>query len=192
MHNKKVESGDTKSWENLFHRKSTNKNYFEQTKEVLITLLKKTEKFSNEFLISIIENYIKQCEEKSIFDWRYYYLKYDEFRPKQYGKYRWDDLYNKPYEMLVMQTETLISVSTYQPFLKAIDSDKLSKDDYGKKLIDNNISITCENFGYVINNNETEEEKIVYIKQNSDGIDEEDRILKFREIYNEKNYSNAN
>lgn len=172
------------SWENLFHRRSSNKKSFEQTKRILISLLDRTENFSNDFLKGIIENYKKECEEKSLFDWRYYYLKYDIFTPKQYGKYRWDDLKNKPYELLVMQTETLVSSNTYQPFLKVIDAENLSKDDYGKKIINRDMSITCENSEYVIRNKETEEiiQRVV-IKQNRDGVDEEDRILKFKRIY---------
>lgn len=169
-------------WRNLFHR-STNIG-FEETKRILCQLLSNSPTFTNESLRKYADDYITSCESKSEFDIRYYYLKYNLFRPGSYGKYSWSNLSNKPYEMLVLQTASNWSENTYQPFLKAIDRARLSREDYGRRLIVGDKYVECENDKYVIKLTETNAvDNVVKISQTAQGIDTEDRIVKFKKWY---------
>ncbi|NLB61617.1 MAG: DUF262 domain-containing protein, partial [Clostridiales bacterium] len=136
-----------KAWRNLFH-KSSNEG-FERTKEILVELLSRADSFTDELLIGIIDTYINDCETNNNYDWRYYYIKYELFRPGSFGKYYWDDFDKRPYEFSVMSTESKISENTYQPFLMAIYKMKLSKDHYGQRANDGDNYINCENSAYV-------------------------------------------
>jgi len=173
MGSKKIE----KAWSNLFH-KSANVG-FERTKDILLNLLSNTDSFNDKYLSDIKVKYISDCENNQNFEWRYYYIKYIPFRPGSFGKYTWDDFRNKPYEFSVMRTETKWSENTYQPFLKAVDETKLSKDDYGQRIINGDNYIVCENAAYVVKNNVTDAEvERIAIAQNDQGFDTEDRIKK--------------
>lgn len=170
---------NTKAWRNLFH-KSRNDG-FERTKAVLVDLLSRADTFTDELLSGIINTYINDCENSNNYDWRYYYIKYDVFRPGSFGKYYWVNFEKRPYEFAVMQTESKISENTYQPFLKAVDDKKLSKDDYGQRIIDGDNYIVCENAAYVVKNTDTNDEvERIAIAQNDQGIDTEDRIKKLK------------
>jgi hypothetical protein len=80
-----------------------------------------------------------------------------------------------------MQTESNISENTYQPFLKAIYKNKLSKDDYGQRAIDGDNYVVCANSAYVVKNTATNVEvDRIAIVQNDKGIDTEDRIKKLQ------------
>jgi hypothetical protein len=121
------------------------------------------------------------CENNQRFDWRYYYIKYDLFRPGSFGKYYWDDFENRPYEFSVMQTESKVSENTYQPFLKAVYNNKISKDHLGERAIDGDNYIISTNSAYVIKNTLTDiEVERIEIVQNENGIDKEDRIKKLQ------------
>lgn len=170
------------AWRNLFHK---SKNIgFDETQRILGDLLSRTDKFSDMFLSDIVNEYINNCENSNEFEWRYYYVKYDLFRPGKFGKYRWDDFNNRPYELLVLVTKSETSLNSYQPFLKAISEEKLSKDHAGSRLIDSNKYFECKNAAYLVKDIETDEEieKIV-IAQNDKGIDTEDRIQRFRQYW---------
>jgi hypothetical protein len=174
-----------KSWRNLFH-KSGNEG-FDRTKEVLADLLFRTDSFTDEFLSSIINTYINECETNNNYEWRYYYVKYDLFRPGSFGKYYWENFEKRPYVFFVMKTESKLSENSYQPFLKAVYKDKLSKDHYGQRAIDGENYILCENSAYVVINNTTNVEvERIYIAQNEKGIDTEDRIKKLQSILEER------
>lgn len=173
---------NVKSWRTLFH-KSGNSG-FDETKRILGELLDMTQTFDDNLLTEVKSKFIAWSEENSIFDLRYYYVKYDLFRPGSYGKYTWNDYTNKPYELAIMLTETKWSENTYQPFLKAVDADKLSRDDLGQYIVLSNVYIDCENDAYVIYDNETDEEiDRLPVLQNEDGIDIEDRIIKLKNEY---------
>ena len=168
-----------KAWRNLFH-KSANDG-FERTKDVILELLSRADSFTDEHLSSIINTYINDCENNKNYEWRYYYIKYDLFRPGSFGKYNWDDFENRPYEFSVMQTESKISENTYQPFLKAVDEKNLSKDYYGQRFIYGDNYVVCENAAYVVKSTETNAEvERIAIAQNDKGIDTEDRIKKLQ------------
>lgn len=167
------------AWRNLFH-KSANRGY-ENTHDALIELLAQSESFTNEVLQNITQNYITECEVNSLFDWRYYYIKYPSFRLGRYGKYIWYEFKRKPYEMLAMWTEISWSSNTRQPFLFEIDKKNIDRDDNGRRLLYSDKYVSCENNAFVIFAVETGEEVArIDIQQTDNGIDTEDRILKGR------------
>ncbi len=168
------------AWRNLFHMSGN--GGFDRTRDVLCQLLSHSETFTDEALREIVDAYLSECEAKQRFEWRYYYIKYRLFRPGSYGKYYWSRFASKPYEFSVMRTESKLSENTYQPFLMAVDSKRLSKDDLGQLIRDGENDIVCENEGYVIRNRETKEIVArVMIAQDEQGIDMEDRIVKMKE-----------
>lgn len=178
------------AWRNLFHKSRSTKG-FENTKKCLVKLLSKYNNFTDEILWKIVKDYISECERKKLYDWRYYYVKYDKFRPGRYGKYRWWDFENNPYEFAVMWSERYPSIKTYQPFLKEVAQyDNLDPDDQGMSLYwDDGSWTVCENDAFVTYwyDEETEEtleilEERIDIKQNKDGIDVENRIEKYKRL----------
>ena len=170
-----------KAWRNLFHKSSN--DGFDRTKGVLLELLSRADSFTDEILFGIINTFVNECEANNNYDWRYYYIKYDLFRPGSFGKYYWDDFEKRPYEFYVMLTESKVSENTYQPFLKAVYKNKLSKDHYGERAIDGDNYIISTNSAYVVKNTITDEEvEKIEIAQNDRGIDTEDRIKKFQSI----------
>lgn len=183
------------AWRNLFHKSKSNINggYFDNTKHILCELLSKTNTFTDDFLKKTIEDYIALCESKSEYPVQYYYIKYPHFRPGSYGKYTWEDCTNKPYEMSVLLTQRNWSENTYQPFLKTIDDVHLSREFKGQHIVLENVYVSCVNDAYVVfrNNNDEEVERIT-ISQNEDGIDIEDRILKFKKNYSTVQYLDKN
>ena len=81
----------------------------------------------------------------------------------------------------VMQTKTQWSQNTYMPYLKECDDAHLSKDEMGQYLVYDDVYIACENDSYGVYNNEDDSlVDTVYISQNDDGIDTEDRIIKLK------------
>lgn len=168
-----------KAWRNLFHKSSN--DGFGRTKDVLVQLLSRADSFTDELLSGIINAYINDCETNNNYEWRYYYIKYDLFRPGSFGKYYWENFEKRPYVFSVMSTELMISENTYQPFLKAVYKEMLSKDHYGQRAIVGDNYIVCANSAYVVKNTATNVEvESIAIAQNYEGIDAEDRIKKLR------------
>lgn len=169
------------AWDELFH-KSANAG-FEKTQGVLVQLLSKAETFSNDYLIEIRDAFITSCEEKNLYPWRYYYVKYDSFRPGSYGKYSNSNVAEKPYMFSVLQTKSQWSSNTYMPYLKEVDDAHLSRDSMGQRLVYGDRHIVCSNAAYLLRDNETEAVLREFpIQQNEEGIDTEDRILRLKEI----------
>lgn len=174
------------AWRALFH-KSSNKGY-NKTKSILIELLSKKEEINNEMLENIIEKYIKNCEDKSLYSWRYYYIKYPVFRPRGYGKYFNFDSNKNPYMFGVMTTQSKMSSNSYIPFLKEADSKNISRDDFGKRLIYGDYYIESFRNSFVIKS--LEDDSIlseVVISQNNNGIDVGNRIEKLKSYLKDKN-----
>lgn len=170
---------NVKAWRNLFHKSSN--DGFERTKKVLMALLSRSDSFTDELLCSIISTFINDCEATNNYEWRYYYIQYDIFRPWSYGKYYWENFEKLPYEFFVMATESNISENTYQPFLKAVYKNEVSKDHYGQRAIVGENYIVCSNSDYIVYNTITNVEvKKIPITQNDNGIDTEDRIIKLQ------------
>ena len=142
-------------------------------------LLSRSDSFTDELLSVIINTYINDCKTNNSYEWRYYYIKYETFRPGSFGKYCWNDFEKQPYEFSVMRTESRFSEYTYQPFLKEVYKNKLSKDDYGQLAIDGDNYIVCDNSAYIIKSTSMDVEVArIPIAQNDKGIDTEDRIKK--------------
>ncbi len=169
------------AWDELFH-KSSNIG-FENTSRILVELLSKDKIFTNEMLQQMVDEYISSCEKKSLYPWQYYYVKYDSFRPGSYGKYSNKDAQNEPYMFSVMQTKSQWSSNTYIPYFKEADETHLSRDSMGQRLVYGAQHIICRNDGFELRDNETEEMVVfVQIRQNSDGIDIEDRVLTLKQF----------
>ena len=163
-------------WKFIFH-KSAGAEGFEKAKNVLVALLRSNDYIDNEYLKSLKENYIANCEANSLFDWRYYFIKYDVFRPDRYGKYWIKD--NNYYEIYAMVTQSKLSEYAYQPFLKVVDSDHLDKANTGQRLKYDNRYVYCEGNAFVIKDENDEVVETISIEQNEDGIDTENRIEKY-------------
>lgn len=164
------------AWDELFHR-SANMG-FEATRDILVSLLRRAETFTNETLQDIINEFVDTCESVGEYPWRYYYVKYSSFRPGSYGKYSNNDAAGKPYMFSVMQTRSQWSASTYMPYLKEADAAHLSRDSMGQRLVYGDVHIICTNNSFVLRNNETEEViETVEIQQNENGVDIQDRII---------------
>jgi hypothetical protein len=173
------------SWKSLFHKSSN--DGFENTRQVLVNLLSRHKEFSNDILNNIANKYLKECEDRSEFPFRYYYIKYKEFRPGFYGKMRNNNVEANPYSYLVMQTKTQVSENSYYPYLKIVSEENLSKDDFGQRLIFGDEHIICTNNSYEIRKNENNSViRELFIKQNSDGIDTEDRVIKLKQYIEAK------
>ncbi len=166
------------AWEELFHRSAN--SGFEKIKEVLVKLLRKSESFSDDKLQEIIDKFIAECEDNLLFPWRYYYVKYSDFRPGRYGKMSNNNKEKEPYLFSVMQTQSMRSqASTYMPYLKEANKTCPSKENVGQSLWYTKVHVVCANSAFLVRSNE--DEKIlerIEIAQNSDGVDVEDRILK--------------
>lgn len=167
-----------KAWTNLFHMGAA--SGFENTKEAMGNLLSIDEPFSDEMLYQIKADYIAECEKTSLFDWRYYYVKYQPaFRMGRYGKIHWANKEQAPYEMLMLYSELYLSQNAYQPFLKLIDESALSRDEMGQYLIKGDYWIECANDGFYLHNmSDNEVVDFLEIKQNEAGIDIENRVEK--------------
>lgn len=139
------------SWDLIFHKNSA-KN-FDQTKEILYNLLSQKEIFTNDYLLSLKDNYINKCEAEEKFDWRYYRLKYKSFRDSNFGKYCFDDFYNEPYNCMLMKTAQKPSSSSYIPFLYEIDPNRVSSVHYGKRLQYDNFYVRIRNSSLIFKSN---------------------------------------
>lgn len=83
-----------------------------------------------------------------------------------------------------MMTERKWSENTYQPFLRAIDESKLSREDMGQRLRLENRFIVAENDGIVLYDEETRQELVrVRVSQNEDKIDVENRVESLKKAY---------
>ena len=164
------------AWDELFH-KSANAG-FENTKEILAKLLATNQSFNDSTLDAIISAFTSQCENDSVYPWTYYYVKYPVFRPGSYGKMSNSDVANRPYMYSVMQTKTQWSQNTYMPYLKEADEVHLSRDEFGQYLVYKYVYIACENDSYGVY--KIEDDSLIdtiFISQNEQGIDTEDRII---------------
>ena len=87
--------------------------------------------------------------------------------------------------MMHLWTERNLSQNSYQPFLKAVDTDHISKDDFGLRLTyDDGSYVICENSAFVTYKSETDEEiSKIDICQDDEGTDLEDRIKKYKKSH---------
>ena len=169
-------AGMEDAWRNLFH-KSSNLG-FENTKDILLKLLAKSESFDNDVLQEIIDDFLAKCADKHEYPWRYYYVNYDAYRPGKYGKLSNTNAKKTPYLFFVMQTKLQWSQNTYMPYLKAADELHLYGYNCGDMLVYEDKFIMCDNDAYSVYEVETEKWiGRIPIKQNEKGIDMEDRVV---------------
>ena len=174
------------AWDELFH-KSANYDGFDNTKNILIELLQGNATFTNDILDDIADGFIADCTSNSTYPWRYYYVKYDAFRPGSYGKLSNSAVSEKPYLFSIMQTKSQWSQNTYMPYLKIADNEHLSRDDMGQKLMYDDRYIVCENASYIVKS--IVDDSIIAtiaIFQDEKGIDKEDRVQKLKNYLGSK------
>ncbi len=169
-------------WKAIFRAKDNVKAH-----DALITLLKMKNVFSNEYLTTIIDNYLNST---IIYDWRYYLIKYESMRPEKYGMYFWYDYGTREkesYRILMMMTEKSIGGRNFNVFLKTLndldnsldfslgeyaysgDGDKLISEVYG-------VYITCDDTKYsIFNMSDSALIQQIEIPQEN-GVDSKDRI----------------
>lgn len=169
------------AWRSLFH-KSSNKR-FGETAKALGLLLDEAENFDDDKLSQIKAAYLSSCEEGGTFDYRYYYLKYNCFRPGSHGKCSNFNFDSRPYAFSVMKTKSRWSENTYIPFLVAIEKvvgRKVSRQHNGQRiLVAENAYLKSENDAYTLCIGEDEVAKRWVIPQNG-GVDAIDRIAFMR------------
>ncbi len=185
-------------WIALFH--ASKFSGFEKTQRVLRELLDKHLLFTNDVLRYEANNYIKKCDELKLFEWRYYFIKYDCFRPQQYrdysgkdyggyfskGKYKWFDA---RYDVAVVKGDKL-STSSYKPFLVAIGNGETNAEDlYNIVFILDKYTITSDSSGYKIKASDGSLIENVVVPQH-DGVDIVDRVQLVKDRI--KNLRNSN
>jgi len=177
-------------WRSLFSPMRYEKQ--EHLSLVLDTLLSRYEVFSDQLLMQIINNYLKEAEEEHCFPLRYYLVRYaEQMLPGRYGKYFFRT--NNQYDVLMMMTEWSLGGKNYDLFLNTLyellrgGEKGMTRHDYSYSyynegndwlvfgdmpyyitLTDNTYRIYMTNEDILICENP--------IEQNNDGIDTEDRV----------------
>ncbi len=177
-------------WFDIFHP-TKQRQRFDKTSEILNTLLSGLDEseIKNEHLEQLVNEYLDNSETPK--DWRFYLAKYNPMRMGNFGMYYWENRSEKPYKIIMMNTEKSIGgrnwdISLYTLNTLSVFIEKLSLGDYayqGDKLKINNsdIEIECLNDKYVVSKNGILSE---YSIRQKDGLDIEDRIEKGMEIIN--------
>ena len=188
-----VKSKDT-VWADLFHptKQRNEGNRFQNTSTILNELLLKIPSDCSDIqkhLKTIVSNYLNNVN--TPFDWRYYFIKYEQMRFDTFGMYYWEDKCNKPYEVIIMGTEKRISGYNWNAFsyvFSKLHPDEFELDNYayqGDKLRirGTNISIDILNDQFVIYNGDNEP-TCISIDQDNMGVDVYDRLEKGMELIN--------
>ena len=177
-------------WFDLFHPTKKRQN-FEETNRILNNLLSILNETSinNENLELIINKYLNNPD--TLKDWRYYIIKYSQMRDGNFGMYYWGNYEEKPYEVIMMNTEKSIGGRNWNIFSYTIYhlpdfNGNLLLGDYAYqgdklKIKNTDIEIECLNDKYIVIQNETETE---YPINQINDIDIEDRIEKGKQIIN--------
>lgn len=170
------------AWRELFHR-SGNKG-FENTSRILQSLLNTDKAINDVYLVDVIDEFLKQSESKNVFEWRYYYVKYPDFRPGSYGKFFAVDYKGEGYVFLAMTTAKRPAANTtYQPFMRVINESSVENGNYRQYLKQGNIRAFMNDDSFVIYDVATEKQLgVIKIAKYTDGVDSENRILKFKEM----------
>lgn len=179
-----------RAWYSLFHPSGRNTD-FEKTKQSLRTLLERSNKLDDTSLNEIAQSYIEECRDKKLFDWRYYYICYDCFRPDRYGKYT--KLQNEPYRMVALHAEKRESSNAYQCMLMALleEGAMPSTSDWNdiRALTYRKGGLTCDNGAFVSYTLSNDNIRAQFdIPQNDNGIDTVDRIQYFKENRRDESY----
>ena len=163
------------SWIFLFHKSSATNS--EETKRAIITLLRQVDDISEDALNTLCNEFLSRCEADSSYPWRYYFIKYPQFRPDSYGKYSFEP--NEQYTMLALTTKQNISEYSFQPFLKIIDKDNLDTSAYGRRIKANGNYLYCKEDRYELCDAEGNVLGNPLIIAQNDGVDTENRVEKY-------------
>lgn len=164
------------SWKELFH---SGREKIKKTVPVLSALLSSDCPATDTALRSVVDDYLARCKAESRYDWRYYFLKYQNvFMPDRYGAYKW---YGDDYEVFVLWSESFFSAYAWQPFLRALHPSGVdwNHDRFNPGTMIGAMEILPKNFGYVVRRENTPNEEIS-IPQ-IDGVDTVDRIEYMKE-----------
>ena len=174
------------NWRDLFRNNAVD---IQNTREILLKLLRSEKHFTDDILVDICEKYIATT---AVFDWRYYMVKYYISLSPFYGMFYWEDSSNTipktGHRILMMQTEKSLTGRNSNIFLKAV-ADVLNikeipysmdeyaySDDFGKlKLTTHDVYITSEEDAICVHNANGEVVKKCIIEQDN-GIDKQDRV----------------
>lgn len=198
-------SSKESTWRELF-TPSNRRGEFDNTKDVLSSLLLDLVNNQSKTIDNIITNYLDSFATDPFKkkDWYYYFIKYKDFRYHADGFYYWRDR-SKPYESIMM-SRTMMHGRHWDPVLLAIkqaNDNCLNMESYGEPLIfvKGNVSITITNHNnhYEFKTNESNQESRDFldkirskriindenrylIKQDDQGLDIEDRVVRGTEI----------
>lgn len=167
------------SWKDLFHSGRDGREKIKKTTPVLSVLLSSDCPATDTALQSVVDDYLARCKAESRYDWRYYFLKYQNvFMPDRYGAYKW---YGGDYEVFVLWSESFYSSSAWQPFLRALQPsvEDWNHDRFNPGVTIGDIAILSKNSGYVVRQENTPDVEIS-IPQ-IDGVDTVDRIEYMKE-----------
>ncbi len=205
---KRFGNKNASTWRELFTRSESRKG-FENTGVVLKSYLDLFVKNNTTTNKDIVTEYLEHFVQDNNYpkDWRYYYIKYQSFilwnNISTEGFYKWDDFSNKPYKCIMMFKQ--YGGRSWSPFLLEISkmSKNLSLDNYCNDLQftkgDIILLIKNANSGFkfyakdeqsqtlidqLIAENKLNENSILSISKNENGIDIEDRIIKCHEFLN--------
>lgn len=156
-----------KAWKELFHPSNNTLN-FENTQNAILQLLHNYDNINDSILANIAESYIEKCQQDKLYPWKYYYIKYPDFRNNRSGKYSLTD----GYVLIAFFAEKKLSQKAYDCFLKA--SGRKVQDIYDLYLDDINYIRSCPNGFIRCANNQTLELFVEVHQEN--GIDTEDRV----------------
>lgn len=203
---KRFGNKNASTWRELFTQSESRKG-FENTgvilKSYLDLFVNNNTTTNNDIVTEYFEHFVQDNNYPK--DWRYYYIKYQSFilwnNNSTEGFYKWDDFTNKPYKCIMMFKQ--YGGRSWNPFLLEISkmSKNFSLDNYGNDLQftkgDIILLIKNGNSGFkfyakdvqsqtfidqLIAENKLNENSILSISKNENGIDIEDRIIKCHEF----------
>ena len=171
---------DKIDFEDKYHNKMKLQTLLDIEKLDLITSDGKGVEEAQEELDNICNEFLNTDK----YDFRYYYVKYKSFRPKESGKYD----YTNDYEVMVQPTSDRLSPNSYQPFLKECENEKNKRKPEKWGLVALNLDedkiIKCIQSGFEIEDLKTKEKRFIDIAQDENNTDVEDRIEKLNNILN--------
>lgn len=168
-------------WKDLLRRIAKTEAKNNSPKQIFRDFLDAAEFPSVHYLQQIIDGYLLECESKHEFDWRYYYIKYPEFRRKRYGLITLD--YSSPYSSLLVHfTKQQWSNNSQQPFLRAAIGESYSKDYDPERQPYAGQWLKCGNDSWLFYETAESADVIrkISIPQTETGIDKVDRIELFK------------
>ena len=170
------------TWTQLLH-KSRNRANFENSMTIVVQMLKRVG--GGESLDDIRKNFLVEQQRQQLFTWRYYFAKYPDMLRGADGELTWGDT---NYYICTALNKHQFNGQHWNPFLNVLyqmlnkelrekyNEQILSLDNYGGNLIMlhpvSSIASTGDGYDYFVQDSSTHWS----VKQNSDGVDMEDRI----------------